>query len=301
MKTRMLALLGALLALVVNGCSKTEDTAPENRIFGDPPVIQSVDFVGSQQTIVCDVSNFVRVQLCAAFGFAPSTYTMQQPTINLSLSYTDILMKVRATDPNSTPTTNDVLLVGASYVHDSKETTLLVFDDGSQLQFPQLQAVPEPTDCSDYHFDATSDFCPTFGFPDTMPCKNVTYQLASNDATASDGEYSRGYAFATFQGTFAPAAIDCFAQELKRPTVSTEGVVNHELGFKIEAVDRSGNIATWPTSPSVLVTGSDLVCSGDDCACCLLSSANALVDCRGKDGFFGAPGTGYEGGFCHLL
>src|SRR6266436_1285434 len=57
-------------------CSKTQDTAPERRLFGDPPLIRSVNFdhiddtgnevpgFGTKAFIMCDFTEIVVRQAC---------------------------------------------------------------------------------------------------------------------------------------------------------------------------------------------------------------------------------------------
>src|SRR5262245_21801600 len=58
-----LALLGTL------ACSKTEDTAPERRIFGSPPSIQTVDpnYYSPQAPVDCDFTDIILAFFCG-FG-----------------------------------------------------------------------------------------------------------------------------------------------------------------------------------------------------------------------------------------
>ena len=65
-----------VVVLAVLSCSKTQDTAPERRLFGDPPIIRSVSFehtddngfdvpgFGTQTFIKCDFTEIVVRQAC---------------------------------------------------------------------------------------------------------------------------------------------------------------------------------------------------------------------------------------------
>lgn len=293
MRISSLAGLGVLSIVALSGCSKTEDTAPETRIFGEPPVINSVTFSGAQRQTVCDVTPFAMGFLCSA-GITTDLYTFLNPQINFTVGYTDVFIQVSASDPNTTATENDILLVGASYVHGSPpvETTLLVFDDGSTFDFPLTQAGSTEQDCD---IDPAAPVC--------SPCTGASYILKSNDTVANDGLFTRGYAFASVGGNLSgPYAANCIADSLKRPPVSTSDVLNSTIGFKIEAVDRSGNIATWPDQPTVTVGASSFACTGDPCACCLLTQDQPDPACRGGlEGVIGVPGSGFEAGLCRTI
>lgn len=287
---RKLALLGALLAVAVNGCSKTQDTAPETRLFGDPPVISSVDFTSSQEPLNCDLTDFAKGFLCLIDGSLPSdAWTFQAPPIVFHLGYTNILMDVRASDPNSTPSENDLLLVGASYVHQGEETTLLVFDDGSEFEFPKGQQSQWDDGCTSTTNKPGDAFCSV--------CPRGNFTLTSNDAAKNDGLYTRGYAFFRVGGTQRGwLSEDCISRELHRAPVSASGLEGTTIQFKIEAVDRSGNITTWPQEYSALIQASSTSCTGDDCMCCLLTADNQEGECRGKEGTVGPPP--YDQGLC---
>ena len=52
--------------LFVLSCSKTQDTAPERRVFGDPPSIQTVDYTFDPVAHVeCNFSDIVLAAFCA--------------------------------------------------------------------------------------------------------------------------------------------------------------------------------------------------------------------------------------------
>ena len=290
MTRRRWALLGALLAVAFSGCSKTEDTAPENRIFGNPPVISSVEFASSNSGEDCD---FTRAALGLLCEFDPSTppgdWQFQQSEIHVNVGYTDINIGVQATDPDSTPTVSDILIVGASYVHNDDETTLLVFDDGSQFHFPFQQKSQFNLGCS------PTDNAP--GAPFCSPCPVGQFILTSGDQQPNDGSFFRGYTFFQVGGTArGNLAEDCIARDLHRVPVSGATTSGQTVTFKIEAVDRSGNIATWPQDyPSAPLQPSAFSCTGDECMCCIFQSDNPLKDCYNKPG---SVGPSFPTGLC---
>lgn len=284
---RRWAFLGAVLAVAATGCSKTEDTAPETRIFGSPPIIHSVEFSGGQETANCDLSQFAHGLMCSILPpSAPSDWTFTDPPVRLEVGFSSMEFRVNVTDPESTPTQTDILLVGASYVHGGEETTLLVFDDGSTLDFPKLQEGVTPQSCPALPTD-----------PVCQECTPATYNLHSNDQVANDGLFSRGYAFVGVPGTGRGfLANNCIAEATERAPVTPTGLIGQVLEFKIEAVDRSGNITVWPDRPSATLVSSTFACLGDQCFCCLVTSDNPALECSDL------PGTSSPlyapGGFC---
>src|SRR6185436_19512662 len=134
MSARHLALLLSLAVAVTLNCSKTQDTAPERRIFGEPPTIQSVepDYVEPQKHAECDFTDVVFALFCQSgivdveaqtgFGWTViqngDTRTIKHedvestdPGIIITGKYTELNFKVHVVDPNSTPGNNNILLV----------------------------------------------------------------------------------------------------------------------------------------------------------------------------------------------
>lgn len=290
---RRLALAGALLAVLANGCSKTEDKSSETRIFGEPPVIHNVTFDVTRENISCDVTAYAYGLLCQ-IGFGnPADFVFSSPTIVVTATVSAFRMTSQVSDPDSTPTESDVLLVGASYVHNAPpiETTLLVFDDGSTLLFPLKQTGEFKQKCTN---QATDNFC--------TACEDAEYPLTSNDTTQNDGIYSRGYAFYGVGGTQRNAVLhNCIAEDLGRAPVADIDVVGKTIEFKIEAVDRSGNIATWPDKPTMQIIPSTMGCTGDPCVCCVITAGDAATECRGLDGFLIPNFPPFDQGFCKAL
>lgn len=305
---RWMALAGILgLIVAAPGCSKTEDTAPESRVFGSPPVIESVAAGIQVRSIQCDGAQFV-LQFWCGFELPPSAFA-QPPTVTLDITYSEAILNIAVSDPESTPALSDVLLVSASFLSSiqgiPEETSLVVLDDGAlppKLPFPQKadfsQVCPDPM-CS------------------PQSCSPATYEVTSNDATAMDGTYTRRVAF-ILQGAGVPPGNgfnllqDCLSSQEEVAPVVSANIVGAPVEFTIEATDRSGNITAWPQRPSLTVQPSSLTCSGDQCGCCFLFNPNpdGTYDpanpygpggCRGASGLPGATGSGFENGLCNAI
>jgi len=279
-----------VIGLAVLSCSKTQDTAPERRLFGDPPTIRSVSFehtddngfqvpgFGTQTFIKCNFTEILLKQVCE-FGFAglvPQagggwTYNgttgkgsigdnpTNDPGIFIQGTYGEAIFQVSVTDPNSTTAQNNLLLVGASYQppDEKTETTLVLFDDGGIIKFKNAQASGPPgEDCS----------IKTDG---TCVCAGAMWDVTSGDITPKDDMWSRKIAFVNSQTH--PFLKDCIMRD-RNETLSVPTPPNTTLTFRIEAVDRQGNLTTWPTK-MVGVTDPNFgkfACNGDPCGCCFL-------------------------------
>ena len=294
----------ACLAVAAVACSKTEDTAPERRIFGSPPSISSVEIVNIPASpVTCDWTLPSLDALCdllPELGLDPAFLPDPIPTITLTLTYDEVTFNIRATDPESTPAQSDILLVTSSYVTSSggqpQELSLAIFDDGGKNHFQFLQKT------SFYEEDCTGDglTCPV--------CAQKRYELDSNDAMEGDGLFTRGFSFVDTSGggvrggTRALELLqDCLVSQKRQAPQFTSNLGGKPVSFKVEAIDRSGNIATWPVKPEITVQPATMTCSGDECLCCILQDANVLTACRQLPGLNGPPGSGYEVGFCHLF
>jgi len=304
------------LAVTAVACSKTQDTAPERRIFGSPPSIENVQVTSvPSSSAVCDWTPMVKHFMTCDFGFDPLFLPSPFPAITVTSTYNEVVFNVQATDPESTPSQSDILLVTASYITNSggqpQEVSLVVLDDGSANEFDFQQkgdfygedCVADPMTCSD--------------------CNVKTYELTSNDLTAGDGLYTRGFAFKSTSGGGVPGGAraehlleDCLVAKKRQAPAETSNLGGAPVSFKIEAIDRSGNIAAWPVQPEVSVQPSSLTCTGDDCACCILLSSNVLspaspthpnpvTGCLGLPGLNGQPtgdpGNDYSCGLCVFL
>lgn len=294
MRMRRCAAGVALLAMAILGCSKTQDTAPERRIFGQPPAIEGVSLQGSTTTATCDLTRIVQGYLCSA-QITPDLYTFSPgPTVHIEIDYTELQFRVQVTDPESTATTSDVLLVTASYSTPASggsipvETSLVLFDDASETTFPYRQGGGAPENCT---IDIPNGIC---------GCTGAEYQLNSNDTVKGDGIFSRG--FGLVGGSFPSRAQNminnCIANTKHQAPASATDFIGGNLTFKIEAVDKSGNLAEWPQSEQAAVGTTTFRCLGDECACCLMISSDPSTECSQLPGLPGVPGTGYETGLC---
>ena len=298
MQFRRLAAVGtAILAMAVFGCSKTQDTSPESRLFGSPPSITGVDISVSTRSVDCDVSDVIRGYFCTSNANPFGRVTFQSPEVHVSGSYSRVTFSVHASDPDSQGTTSDILLTSASYSTppdqgEVKEVSLVLLDDGGSNDFPynQVSTYGVPEKCT---IDTNLGIC---------GCALGEYNLRSNDMTAGDGAYSRTFAFiapgAGFPSQFGADLLqNCIIRTNSEAPSAGQGFLARPLEFKIEAVDRSGNLAAWPVKPAVNIDATSYACTGDDCACCLMDHSDP-GPCANLPGSYGPPGSGFENGAC---
>ena len=277
------ALAMALLPAV--GCSKTQDTAPQTKIFGQPPVIKSATLNVTQNTVLCDFTAAMDVALAQeGMQVAPGPFVVGG-------TYTQFLFQAQVTDPNSTPGNNDIILVSASGVIGASgsttpnETTLVMLDDGSS------SAV------NNFTYSQQGDFvigCTTDSAGQTTCQKDENIPLTSNDPVANDGTYTRGFAFVnlnTSNNNGSAFLHNCIAKQAHQ-FPQPGGVPNTQLTFRFDAVDKEGNLTTFPTRKSGVVGTSTFLCSGDACLCCYLQNVigdviNPGGKCRGLPGMIG--------------
>jgi len=294
--------------LAALSCSKTEDTAPERRLFGDPPIMRSVNFdhiddtgnevpgFGTKAFIMCDFTEIVVRQACylgagadlqamagggwtydsdAGKGFIGNNPTTE-PGIFIEGTYGEAIFKVTVTDPNSTTAQNNLLLVGASYVPPTgssprTETTLVLFDDGQFSKFKNTQQNIAVGDVCVVNPDGSCD------------CTLASWDVTSGDITAKDDVWTRRIAFVNSQ--VQPLLKDCIMRD--RAETLASAPPGSTLTFSVEAVDRQGNLTTWPTK-LVGVTDSNFgkfACNGDSCGCCFLwTGSPADPQCNGLPG-----------------
>jgi hypothetical protein len=286
MVTRKPAAAVLVIALGVLGCSKTQDTAPETRIFGDPPTISGVDFNVTTETATCDITTAVAGYLCLGGAGRPGYYEFSPgPTVEVNVGYTQFEFLVTATDPQSTPTQSDILLVTASFQSPSdqgaiEETSLLLLDDGGALKFPWKQGQEPRDDCT---------------FTPECICNAAEYDLTTNDRSAGDDVFTRGFAFlAPGEGIPVNASgvvESCVARERHQAPFSAGKFIGTTLDFKVEAIDRSGNDTIWPQRPAGPVGPITWSCVGDDCAWCIVTDSDPLSHCGGKTGMIARAGV----------
>jgi hypothetical protein len=297
-------LLGTtLLACAAAACSKTEDTAPESRSFGASPVIQSATLQsGAAQTAVCDYTNAINFWLP---GEGSLDVQLAGP-VSLGTAYQELTFSATVSDPDSKTIDSDILLVSASFIDPStsqvgssakpEEKTLILFDDGGQLVFPYHQsAVGVLESCT----PEGTDFV-----PGTSSCTTAQYDLKSGDVAAKDGVYGRKFALVplrTQNGLATQLAQDCVAKvQGESPQSEAPG---SSLTFRIDAVDRQGNLTTFPTRLATIAGSSTFICQGDDCFCCyVLYGPDEVKKSGGKcRGLPGMQGTAFPDGYCNSV
>lgn len=296
MVTRKPAAAFLMLALGILACSKTQDTAPETRIFGDPPVIGGATMDATTRHINCDVTTAIKGFLCQNGIYADTYQFSPSGVVQVDIDYTEFTFHVQVTDPQSTSTQSDILLVTASYQSPSdqgqiEETSLLLLDDGGALKFPWRQNGGLVENC-------TFDVAPN----PPCACQPASYDLTTNDPTPDDHTFTRGFGFLA-PGGGIPDGLNAFAMVQscvakvanEAPTSSTF-FIDTDLAFKIEAIDRSGNDTVWPVKPSGHIDPTSLACDGDLCACCLATRANP-GECSGIPGLISlSPDSGWPVG-----
>lgn len=285
-KNLVATVLGAV-AVAVAGCSKTQDTAPETRVFGNPPVIESVSFVVEPQSpLQCD---FTDEMILAYFTCNGVPDVELDGRLLIGGTYTELLMEARVVDPESTSAQTDILLMGASFFPlgetAPEEHTLVMLDDGGNQQFPRDQSFDLGLDCQ---FQEGTDSC---------SCAGARYDLDSNDAVANDQLFTRHFAFVDNQlgsSMLGRAFFDCIQRDQHQFPQLARDAPTYQ--FQFDAVDRRGNIATWPEHPTVSIAPATAACSGDLCACCALFSSSGAGECADLPGM--RSPTYFPNGYC---
>jgi hypothetical protein len=205
-------------------------------------------------------------------------------------------LQARVTDADTTVEQDNILLVGASYILSGtpdQEKTLVMRDDGGSDKFLLDQYDQLTLGSKNCTGNSDEGIC---------TCGPARFEVDTNDATARDGTFTR--AVTIVDGGTSLLLQDCILQFRRQTPVIVEPGTT--LQFRLDAVDRQGNLATFPNQPSI-VTGdfsaetNRLVCTGDECGCCLLQSQGSPSLCSGKPGLNGPPGSGYEQGICNLF
>jgi hypothetical protein len=285
----------AMGLLPIAGCSKTQDTHPETKIFGDPPIFEATPTIDPvQQSALCDFTDAMNIGLKKQLA---ANVQVAGPVL-IGGTYTQLTMQAKVSDPNPGPSPGktDILLVSASFIPDPTasqkvEKTLVLFDDGSVLRFNTFQNAPIDEDCKP---NSTGVVSCTF---------NSRIKLFSSDPVANDGMYTRRFALLNLstQGDGQKYFTDCVATANgQAPFPSRSGV---QLLFRVDVVDREGNLTTFPTRLPVTTQASTFSCSGDDCLCCYLRLGVGDVtsidgQCRGLQGLYGPD---YPDGFCNTV
>ena len=313
--TRFLTPFLSLAFLAVLSCSKTQDTAPERRIFGSPPTIQSVDpvFYEPESFAQCNFTDIVIALFCQS-GFLdtePQTGNGWTVAANpdgtdrhivysdvpsaaagvfIEGTYSKLTFKVKATDPESTAQQSNILLVSSSYVQSGggsgslNENSLVLFDDGSETEFAFQQKTNVFEDCN---VDIVNGIC---------ECRPAVYNIKSGDLDKGDDQFTRK--FAITKGSASPFLLDCIMRS--ENVVGVIGEEGNRFDFKIEAVDRQGNLAAWPDTLTAVAGKGSFVCNGDSCGCCMLHTFSPgladISECTDLPGMV-SPST-FPNGFC---
>jgi hypothetical protein len=310
-RSAFVALIAA--GLISGSCSKTQDTAPETRLFGASPVIQNVTLTqgGSSGQAVCDITEFVKGYFCQN-GSITTSDVNYPPAITVTVHYSGLQLAVQTSDPDTVAgQPNDILLVSASYQKSNQgqpvEVSLVLLDDGSTNTFNYRQQ------------SIYGEMCDTGG----CSCGTANYSLTSNDMVANDNTWSRGFALVTGDTTLthplrtnggqisvsnSALAYDCIGSgpaqagtsvvtggNRQAPAITDTG--GQPVKFKIEVVDRAGNLTGWPQQPTATFDRTTYSCDGDDCACCFIFTGNTN-ECSGLDGM---AGPAFPGGLCHTF
>jgi hypothetical protein len=271
-------------------------------LFGQAPVFGSAVATQTQAEAICDYTAVLQGLLCES-GLTADMFTAPFPTETITARYTEARLGAQVTDPDSTPALNDILLVAASYLAPqgggTVEVSLVLLDDGGTASFSFPQDGSRPEHCE---VDPAALVC---------RCEAATYSATSRDPVASDTVFTRVMPLVKngpgVAGANASAMLtNCIARANALRASWAAAPFNQVLDFKFEAVDREGNIATWPALLPVTPEPSEVTCSGDACGCCLLLSTEPTADpaaggCAGLPGLAGVPGSGFEIGLCHLL
>ncbi|MFQ5876846.1 MAG: hypothetical protein ACE5JH_04005 [Acidobacteriota bacterium] len=206
-------------------------------------------------------------------------------------TYDEWLFNVQVSDEDSTPdTSDDILSVTATFRKPPQltdEISLVLLDDGSATQFSFTQKGTGLLSCGQ---------SPTTG---DLVCQQLTdFILTTNDAVANDGNFTRAIAVTNLvlSGFGTPTLTDCIA--LTNHQVEISGPAGAQFNFRIDVVDRAGNIATWDQQLTATPNPTVFTCSGDDCLCCLMGTG-VTEQCKGKEGL---PGPAFpNGGLCKHL
>lgn len=282
--------------LVASGCSKTEDVAPEKKVFGNSPRVDSFTLLAmTEETVTCDLTQLMRNRLC----YQELVGAQEMAPIVISGHYTKVFLEARVEDPDSTPQESDLLLVAGSYINvgdpGKNEKLILLFDDGG----PTIKLEPQKDMVNG--LNCTSEPDPETGF---CKCQAKTFELNSGDPVARDNIFTRG--FAIIDAGTPPDLLDCL-HDANRQSLQIITPPGSTLEFRLDAVDRRGNVDTFPVKKT-LVTGDfndenpRLICTGDPCGCCLFEHPQTYtLECGGIEGMRGPPGSFFESGACKLF
>ncbi len=274
---RLLLPAAAVALLPLMACSKTDDQPDQRRIFGSPPIITATPIVRANPSEVrCDFTN-----VFISLGAPPDG------TLIVGMKYSELEFVVPVSDPDSDPDPangqDDILAVTATFVPPGQpgdvvqdEQSLVLFDDGGANKFSFTQIGSFNVDC-------------TSGPP--VSCKPLSgFILTSNDQVAFDGTFERRLGAFDLQLEISETTQlvqDCLALDKGQVVIDVKS--GSTFDFRVDAVDRAGNITTWPVPLPVTTQQTEFICEGDDCICCLIQFATSSI-CSGLPGLSGACG-----------
>jgi hypothetical protein len=275
----------SVVLLPILACSKTDDIPAQREIFGAPPVIVNAELRVNETSTTCDFTDEYNVWL----RDSGLPLEVNRPLF-VGIGYTELDFEVHISDADSDPNVpgeDDILAVTATYVPPGQgggdgtivtEESLVLFDDGSANKFSYSQQGSVNIKC-------TED---TFGY---ITCQQlIDFILTSNDPIGNDGHFSRRMASFNLALSNIDTTLvvqDCLAVQAFQVPISAGD--NLPFTFRIDVVDRAGNITTWPTELPATVQSTEFVCEGDECFCCFLEF-NALDQCSGLPGLQGICG-----------
>lgn len=249
--------------------------------FGPPPTIHSVFADVIQEHVACDFTQMLEMSLCS-FGIVGARATL--PVV-LDGTHDSLSLVARITDPDDSPEQTDILDVRADILREGSSRPLHraeLADDGSAEIGFETQRVPSlGEDCFE---DPDLGIC---------TCFSARYATYSGDSAPADAVYTRELGI--FDHSSSQLLADCAMDVGGRGTLNASGGV--VLDLSVQAMDRQGNVSTWPES---VTTGfNTLGCSGDACGCCLLlASTSTQGDIFGCAGLQGMPSTEFPCGLC---
>jgi hypothetical protein len=239
--------------------------------YGPPPEIHSVSTQLFRDKVQCDVTETLVAQICTLGvpGVVPTA------PIVLDSTYDMLVVAADVTDRDSTTEHNDIVEVRADLAPFADlfvAYRIPLLDDGSSTVETQLQR-------SDLWGGKDCDYDPIIGL---CECGLARYPTYSGDSSSDDGRYTREMGL--FSNATPSETVDCFLEARSRtPLVGLDDGAPAEV--RLRAVDRQGNVTTWPDTFELTTGAGSLACSGDECGCCLILNPYFFLEfCRGKPG-----------------
>jgi hypothetical protein len=265
------------------------------------PVIESFDAMTGPGDghAACDQTQAFKGYLC--FNGFPANVFRSFPTLTLTVDFTATRLQARVTDPDSIPGQNDLTSVTAQYVRSNGGGAPVV--EFQELADDGGAGVTLVRQYGDYLAACDADpVCPS--------CQRANYPTTSHDAASLDDTYSFGLAFITNTqildapfgihpgGSAITQVLDCIAASKGVYPWILDRPVGDQIDFGLTVRDHAGHATVAESLPSVTFQRTHFACSGDECACCLMLSADPASECADRQGLAGVPGSGFENGFC---